>query len=96
MSSFSLALPSIDTVRSAVVSNRTAMTALAVVFIFSFFGMITSAVCADHIGRSPALAKDEDLQTARQWALWSAIISGLVAGGSVIGVGYLVYSHWKK
>jgi hypothetical protein len=78
-----------------VMSNKTVLSGLAVIFIVTFGSMVVSAFCADHIHRSSCGATDEHAKQAYTWSWVSAVMSGLVAFAAVGGLAFVMFYHPK-
>lgn len=81
--------------RGHVMSNKAALTGLAVGFIITFGAMVVSAYCADHIHRSSCGATDEHAKMAYQWSWVSAVMSGLVSIAALGGIAFVMFYHPK-
>jgi hypothetical protein len=95
MSSFSIPA-SFGNVSGHVLSNKTILTGLAVAFVVSFGSMVVSAYCADHIHKSSCGTSDEHAKQAYTWSWVSAVLTGLVALGTVGGIAYVMFYHPKR
>lgn len=89
-------VPSVSQIKSVYTLHKTAMVSLAIMFVASFISMVTSAYCANNISMSECYATDKHAKDAHQWATTTAVLSTLVATGSVVCLGYMVYRYMKK
>lgn len=96
MAGTSIYVPSLGSMKKAVITNKTAMTGLAVVFVASFAGMVINAYCSDHINKSSCIKTDKSAKDAKRWATGGAVINGILTAGSLAAMGYLVYTHSAK
>lgn len=75
-------------------AHKTAVVAMAIVFITSLVNFITAAVCASKITKIKSeYATDVEAHSAHTNATWSAVISALLFAGSLAALGILLTSH---
>ena len=83
-------------IRGAYASHKTAVVAMAVVFIASLVNFVTAAVCASKIAKiKGAYADDVAAHAAHNNATWSAVVSALLFAGSAAAL-VLLLTRKKK
>lgn len=84
-------IPSVASMKGAVMARKTVMTGLAIIFVTSMAGLITSGYCSDHINKSSCGGTDAHALTAKKWATGTAVIDALIMAGSLVTIGYILF-----
>jgi hypothetical protein len=86
-------IPTLASMKGAVMAKKTIMAVLAVIFVASLIGLVSSGYSSDHINKSSCGSTDANAVSAKKWATGTAVIDALIMAGSLVTIGYLLFVH---